>query len=314
MRSLPLLVVIAGPTAAGKTAAAVELCGRMNAEIVSCDSMQVYRGMDIGTSKPSLEVRAACRHHMIDVAEPAQAYNAHLYRKGAVEAIDDIVSRGKTPLAAGGTGLYLRALLEGFSNTIPEGSTEIRAALEQEACLKGSSHLHERLKALDPASAGEIHPNNTKRVIRALEICLMTGSAMSKLKTQNKNTKLNGFKIMKFGLLLSKEELWRRINARVDEMILKGLVEEVRSLARAGLRGTPTARYGIGYKEILDYIDQRCGLDESVSLIKKRTRQYAKRQMTWFNADKEITWLDGSDFKNAIERIHKTVLSTQISH
>lgn len=281
------IIAVGGPTASGKSALALELARRLNGEIVSCDSMQIYRGMDIGTAKPTVEEMDGISHHMIDVCDPETNYSAADWATGAAEAIDDIVARGKTPIICGGTGMYLDALLRPISFSDSSDNTEeserIREELLDFALKNGNLALHERLREVDPESAGAIHMNNVKRVIRALEIYLITG----KTKTESDRESLAGESQYDCTVITldynDREILYDRINRRVDIMFTNGLLKEAESLYSAGkLKDDSTAAQAIGYKEILPYIKGEASLEYSLELLKKNTRNYAKRQITWF--------------------------------
>ncbi len=285
---------IVGPTASGKTALSLALGERLDAEILCCDSMQIYRGMDIGTAKPTAAERARLPHHMFDVADPGETYSAAAYARAAREVILSVLARGKTPLLCGGTGLYLAALRRGEHEEDPvPGATPYRAALEKEALADdGSERLYARLAEVDPASAAATHPHNLRRVIRALEIYLATGIPKSEWdrRTQERPPDVP---MTVIGLRFADRELLgRRIDARVDEMLARGLLDEVRGLAESGrLTRESTAGQAIGYKELFAAIAGEISVKEAADAIKLATRRYAKRQMTWFLADSTVHWL-----------------------
>lgn len=288
-RNLPPVIAVVGPTASGKTALAIALAKRLGGEIISCDSMQIYRGMDIGTAKPTKEELAAAPHHMIDVADPEKDFSAADYASMALPIVYDILSRGKLPIFCGGTGLYLDAVLNGGSytdesaaDTKPDES--LRASLLADAERYGAEDLWKRLSAVDPESAATIHPNNIKRVARALEIYLSTG----RTKTENDRISRERTKPrFSYALLMPsrpRDELYKRIDMRVDMMFADGLGDEIKRLLAGGklVRGT-TASQAIGYKEVLDALDAGLPPESASDAIKLASRRYAKRQITWFS-------------------------------
>ena len=286
------LVVICGPTASGKTALAVDVARRFGGEVVSADSMQVYRGMDIGTAKPTERERGGVPHHMLDCAEPGEEYGAAVYREQARACISDISCRGKLPILCGGTGLYISATVYPLDFSNAEADEEFRAELQEFVKTKGSEALHGWLVALDPDAARAIHPNNVRRVIRALEKARTTGSSSSA--PPESNQLFNGkplYDMAWIGLTMDRENLYRRIEARVDEMMARGLPDEVRMLTSA-LGPRSTALQAIGYKELLRYFNGEITEEQAVELIKVGTRNYAKRQLTWFRRERAIRWFD----------------------
>lgn len=284
------IVIICGPTAVGKSSLAAELASRFNAEVVSADSMQVYRHMDIGTAKPDAALRSAAAHHMIDIIDPDQEYSAALYMKDASKAIEDIRSRGRNVIVAGGTGLYIKALTKGLFDA-PPSDKAVRQILQDEAIEKGLGPLYERLKQADPASAATIHPNNRARIIRALEIYATTGMAASILRKEHGFSE-ERFDSLKIGLEVERSELCRAIDDRVDKMMRDGLLQETERLISMGYPCTLKSMRALGYKEICSFINNEYSLEEAVALIKRETRGYAKRQMTWFRADSRINWFN----------------------
>lgn len=289
----PVILALVGPTGSGKTQTAIRLCQALNAEIVSMDSMQVYRGMDIGTAKPTRAQRAAAPHHMIDVVEPDQLFTVSMYREMACAAIDDILARGKTPLLAGGTGLYLQAI--SYEMSLGENGADrlLREELHRIAGEKdGPLKLHERLRKVDPASAERLHPNDVRRVIRALEIYETSGKAKSEQADEQRRE--GPYHVLVYGLSLPREQMYARINARVDEMMEAGLVAEVRSLLTRGIepRVEGGAMQAIGYKEIVSALRGEMTIERAVQLIKQGSRRYAKRQWTWFRHDPRTKWFD----------------------
>lgn len=289
---IPRAVAIVGSTASGKSALAMELCKRHGGELVSMDSMQIYRGMDVGTAKPTEIERAQVRHHMIDVAEPTENYSCGAYVESAVKVIREIESRGKLPVLCGGTGLYLDGLLRGgFGENYADPT--LRAQLEDFADAHGANALHARLAELDPESAAAIHPNNVKRVVRAIEICTLSGKTKTELDklSREADPQVNALVI---GIRYNNRQvLYDRIGRRVDIMLQDGLVQETERLWKAGVfEVNATAAGAIGYKEILPYLQGHISLEQAAEDLKTATRRYAKRQMTWFYAKPWVTWID----------------------
>lgn len=286
----PKLLVIVGPTASGKSALALRLAQQLDAEIVNADSMQVYRGMDIGTAKPNAEERGSVPHHLLDVADPDRLFSAADFAEAADTAIADITARGKRVIVVGGTGLYIRALLKGLVDS-PSGAGEIRAALQAEAARIGNEAMLEQLRQVDPEAAARMHPNNLVRIIRALEVYRMTGVPLSRYQ-QEHDFGGERYRVLQIGIRTDRAELYRRIEERVDAMIAGGLEGEVRRLLAAGWDRKLKAMRSIGYKEMTARLAGECTQDEAVALIKRDTRRYAKRQLTWFNAERDILWLE----------------------
>ncbi|MBI5684657.1 MAG: tRNA (adenosine(37)-N6)-dimethylallyltransferase MiaA [Verrucomicrobia bacterium] len=283
-------VFLIGPTAAGKTAVALELARRFDAEIVSADSMQVYRGMDIGTAKPSSAERAAVPHHLIDVVEVSERFDVARYVALANAAIAGIQRRGKTPLIVGGTGLYLRALTEGLSET-PDAEPALRAELED----MGRERVLDELRRADPEAAARIGPHNFRRIVRALEICRLTGQRSSDLRRRwlaasGRDGAADPRPLM-HGLERDRADLYARCGARVEAMFSSGLADEVRSLLSRGLTENTTACQALGYKEVIAHLRGEATLQETVALVKTRTRQFAKRQLTWFRHQARVEWI-----------------------
>ncbi len=285
------LLVIAGPTASGKSSLAVQLAKRWNGEVISADSMQVYRRMDIGTAKVTPEEMEGVPHHLIDVLEPQEEWNVALFQEQASAAIRDIASRGRLPILCGGTGFYLHALLYDTQFDEEPGQKEIRKALEARLQEEGPEQLHQELQAIDPLSAEAIHPHNAKRVIRALEYYQLHGTPIS-AHNQEQKKKESPFDLCYLALSMDRQKLYDRIDLRVDQMVAQGLVQEVRSLTEEGLSAGMTAMQGLGYKEILPYLNGVCTLEEAVRILKRDTRHFAKRQLTWLRAEKDVRWID----------------------
>ena len=288
------LVILTGPTAVGKTALSIKLASEIGGEIISADSMQVYRQMDIGSAKIKPEEMGGIPHHMIDILEPEEEFNVCLFEKLALEAMEQIYERGHIPVVVGGTGFYIQALLYQIDFTEEETDTAYRDKLWQGE-EKGNHYLHELLRKVDPKSAEEIHENNRKRVIRALEFYENCGKPIS---THNKEQrqKTSAYNSCYFVLTDDRKKLYERIESRVDQMLSKGLVDEVRTLKERGCNASMVSMQGLGYKEILEYLDGRCSLLEAVEKIKKETRHFAKRQLTWFRREKDVIWLDKQAF------------------
>lgn len=289
-RERPPLLVIVGPTAVGKSAVGIELARKLGGEIVSADSMQVYRGMDIGTAKPSDAELAEIPHHLIDVAEPDEIFCVAKYQELARKAIREIAARGRLPIMVGGTGLYVDAVVRGFLFPDEGRNPDIRERLEREAAEIGSAGLHARLAQVDSSAAHRIHPNDLRRIVRALEVYEVTGVPISEL--QRKHEGKSEFEAVIFGLRMARQALNRRIDARVDIMVEHGLIDEVRSLIESGYDPRYTAVQAIGYKEFALYLAGEESLADAIDTLKAETRKYAKRQMTWFRKNKKIRWID----------------------
>lgn len=289
------LVILTGPTAVGKTALSIKLASEIGGEIISADSMQVYRQMNIGSAKIKPEEMGGIPHHLIDILEPEEEFNVCLFEKLALEAMEQIYERGHIPVVVGGTGFYIQALLYQIDFTEEETDTAYRDKLWQLGEEKGNHYLHELLRKVDPKSAEEIHENNRKRVIRALEFYENCGKPIS---THNKEQrqKTSAYNSCYFVLTDDRKKLYERIESRVDQMLSKGLVDEVRTLKERGCNASMVSMQGLGYKEILEYLDGRCSLLEAVEKIKKETRHFAKRQLTWFRREKDVIWLDKQAF------------------
>ena len=284
------IICIAGPTASGKTALAVELAKELNGEVVSCDSMQVYRRMDIGTAKPSLEERKGIAHHMLDVADPNEDFSVSRYCEMASPIVDDIVARGKTAIIAGGTGLYMDALIRG-NDFAPCPSTGRREELEEKAEREGVEPLMAWLRQIDPEAAGRLHLSDRKRIIRALEVYLETGETITahNLRTQSIPPK---YSPLWLGIdFAERSELYRRIDLRVDVMLQMGLLDEIRQLLADGISADCTAMQAIGYKEFVAALRGEGTIAEAAAMVQQSSRRYAKRQLTWFRRNKNMRWL-----------------------
>jgi tRNA dimethylallyltransferase len=284
----PRVLFLVGPTAIGKTDIALQLAAKINAEIISCDSMQIYKGMEILTSKPALEVRKKIPHHLIDIVSCDREYNVSKYRLAAIRKINEIIKRGRVPLFVGGSGLYMSVVIYGIFKAKTEDK-DIRQRLYKEAQDSGAHKLYDKLMKVDPRAAQKIHPNDIKRIIRALEVFELTGKPISQLQATRKGL-ADKYDIKILGLDMPRDELYKRIDERVDEMFKRGLVEEVKKLLK--LKLSQTARAAIGLNEIKGFLEGLYDLEEAKKLMKRNTRQYAKRQMTWFRKDRRIIWID----------------------
>lgn len=288
-----MLLCILGPTAVGKTEIAVSVAGRLNAEIVSADSRQIYQYMDIGTAKPTPAEQEQVKHHLIDCVAPDECFSVADYQRLADAAIQDIWQRGKKVMLVGGAGLYFRAVVDGLFEG-PNADVELRSRLRQEVEEFGSDFLHRRLAEVDPESAHRIHQNDLMRIIRALEVYEKTGNPISQLQRQWQQAEPR-YPFIAFGINRQREELYRKIEARVDKMLEMGLLEEVKSLLECGYDKDSPAMRGFGYKELIDYLDGKHDFQTAVELLKRNTRRYAKRQLTWFRNDVRVQWLNLSD-------------------
>jgi len=285
------LLAIIGPTGVGKTEVGLLVAAALGGEIVSADSMQCYRGMDIGTAKSTGAQRARVPHHLIDVVEPDEPFSVATYQTLADAALEDIWQRGRQPLLVGGSGLYVRAVVDGLDFPIAPADADFRRRLLEEAKRVGREALHERLAAVDPEAAARIHPNNVKRVIRALEVHAQTGRPISQAWALDRE-KSSRYNTRQFGLQLARAELYRQIERRIDQMIADGLVAEVKALLARGYGEDLVSMKGLGYAQLAIYLRGRCSLEEAVRRLKRDTRRFAKRQLTWFRADPRIEWVD----------------------
>lgn len=294
----PLPIVVVGSTGVGKTAIALELARLLDGEIVNADSMQVYRGMNIGTAKPSIEERTQTVFHLLDIANPDEQVNVSEWKVLAEQAVQDIVSRGRRAIICGGTGLYIKALLSNWSMAATPSDTELRASLTQQLDEDGAAAMHEELSRVDIESAKRLHPNDGFRIIRALEVFQLTGRTISSFQARDR-AKESRRRAYQAGISLPRSEMYSRIETRVDTMLQKGFVDEVRSLKVQGFSKELGPMRSLGYKEIDAYLTGELGYDEAAALIKQNTRRYAKRQQTWFRADPEITWIDTQTLSSA---------------
>ncbi|MCX6720639.1 MAG: tRNA (adenosine(37)-N6)-dimethylallyltransferase MiaA [Candidatus Staskawiczbacteria bacterium] len=303
------LIVILGPTASGKTALSIKLAKKFNGEIVSADSRQIYKGMDIGTAKPSPQAKPrrmagpSCivegvAHWLIDIKNPNELYSVAEYKENAIKIIKDIHKRGKTPIMAGGTGLYIKSVVENLDIPQVEADPILRQKIEKEIEKKGLNFVFEKLIKLDPEAAYIVDPKNPRRVIRALEITLLTKKPFSSQRKSGKPL----FDVLEIGILTQKEKLKERINFRIDKMVKEGLVDEVKNLIKKYGKAQ-IAFDAIGYREIIDYLNKKITLEQALENMKINTWHYAKRQMTWFNADKKVNWI--KNYKEAEKLIKK---------
>lgn len=285
------LIILSGPTAVGKTALSIELAKRVNGAIISADSMQVYKHMDIGSAKIMPEEMEGVKHYLIDELNPEDEFNIVVFQKKAKAALKEIYENGQIPIIAGGTGFYIQSLLYDINFDNQDCNEEFRVELEQIAKEQGNEVLHERLKKIDPVSAEKIHANNVKRVIRALEFYHLTGKPISE-HNETEQQKASPYNFAYFVLTDDRANLYKRIDMRVDIMLKNGLVEEVKRLKEMGYHRDMVSMQGLGYKEILDYLDGKCTLEEAIYILKRETRHFAKRQLTWFRRERDVIWLD----------------------
>ncbi len=310
--SKPPLIILTGPTAVGKSDLSTALATRIDGEITSADSMQVYRHMDIGSAKIKPEQMDGVTHHLIDILEPTEEFNVVSFQQLARHAMAEIYERGHIPLVVGGTGFYIQALLYDIDFTENDEDTSLREQLEEIAASQGCNALFERLRSIDPESCEIIHPNNVKRVIRAIEFYEKTGtkiSAHNEVQRRNESP----YHFAYFVLNDDREKLYRKINARVDAMIEQGLVEEVSRLAAAGCTRDMVSMQGLGYKEILEYLDGHITLDDAIYLIKRDTRHFAKRQLTWFRRERDVIWVEKPEVDYDNKMIDELIVEYMIS-
>lgn len=301
------MIILTGPTAVGKTDLSIQLAKAMNGEIISADSMQVYRHMDIGSAKVTPEEMDGVPHHLIDVLEPEEEFNVVVFQKLAKEALTGIYERGHIPIIVGGTGFYIQALLYDIDFTENDGDTAIRRELEKLAQTQGAGCLHQMLQEIDPESAASIHQNNVKRVIRAIEFYRQTGKKIS-LHNEQEREKQSPYQFLYYVLDTDRKTLYERIDRRVDLMMEHGLVDEVKHLADMGCTRDMVSMQGLGYKEILDYLSGEIPLEKAVYILKRDTRHFAKRQITWFKRERDVRWLELEQFQNDRKKVLEHIL------
>lgn len=301
------LVILTGPTAVGKTELSINLAKRINGEIISADSMQVYKRMDIGTAKIKKEEMQSVPHHLIDILEPAEEFNVVKFQEYARKAMEQIYAKGRIPIIVGGTGFYIQSVLYSIDFKENHENTTYRKELEELAIEKGPLFLHEELKNIDEESANSIHPNNVKRVIRAIEYYKQTGLKISEHNEEQKQ-KESPYNFCYFVLNNKREILYDRINKRIDKMLNEGLIEEVQKLLHEGCTKEMVSMQGLGYKEIISYLQEENTLEEAVYLLKRDTRHFAKRQLTWFKREKDVTWIEKNEYEDNEEKILDTLI------
>jgi tRNA dimethylallyltransferase len=302
--SLPPIILLAGPTAAGKTQLAIDLALHLDTEIINCDSMQVYRHMEIGTAKPTREERALVAHHLLDVADPDEPFDAARYAELARPVVESLQSRGKVPLVVGGTGLYMKILTRGICAGAPSDPA-IREQLQQELEEHGLPGLFEELCQVDPEAGRRLHPHDRQRILRALEVHRLTGSPLSRWQSQHR-FQSTIYRSIKIFLYRERNVLYERINRRVQQMLDQGLVEEVRGLLKKGYGPELRPMQAVGYKQMAAYLRGGCPLAAAISEMERATRQYAKRQLTWFKADPDFRWFHADDREGILEWIRKS--------
>ena len=296
------LIVLTGPTAVGKTSLSISLAKAVNGEIISADSMQVYKKMDIGSAKIRSEEMQGIPHYLVDVLEPEEEFHIVKFQQMAKKAMEDIYSRGKIPILVGGTGFYIQAVTKDIDFTEAQQENDYRKELEALAEEKGGEHLHEMLRKVDPVSADAIHAHNVKRVIRALEFYHQNGSPISAHNEEQKQHE-SPYNLAYFVLNMPRELLYERIDLRVDQMMKEGLLEEVSRIKEEGCHRGMVSMQGLGYKEILAYLDGEYPLEEAVRVLKRDTRHFAKRQLTWFRREQEVTWVNKDQFSYQEDQI-----------
>ncbi|XEC92603.1 tRNA (adenosine(37)-N6)-dimethylallyltransferase MiaA [Paenibacillus tarimensis] len=304
----PRLLVLVGPTAVGKTAYSLEIAKAWNAEIISGDSMQVYRGMDVGTAKIPQEERQGIPHHLIDVCEPGHPFSVAEFQDRCRSLIDEITGRGNLPFIVGGTGLYVESVCYDYQFSESGSDESYREELQRYADEAGNEALHRMLGVVDPESARRLHPNDVRRIIRALEVYRLTGKTLSEQLAGQKKT--SPYELCIIGLTMDRELLYRRIEQRIDAMVEQGLVNEVGKLLKSGVPKDAVAMQGLGYKEIVLYLDGQCTLEAAITLLKRDTRHFAKRQLSWFRHMKDIVWVDvekSENFHDHMQTIHAII-------
>lgn len=288
---IPLLVVV-GPTAVGKTKISLAIAQRLNGEIICADSVQVYRYLDIGSAKPTLQERQGIPHHLIDLVDPDVNFTVYDYQQRAHKTIQDIDRRGKLPILTGGTGLYIKAVLDSYHFSSGKANPLIRKRLAEELALKGQEHLYRLLQRIDPLTAEKVHPNDLRRIKRALEFFYLTGEPISQQRERTRKQKKNLYRLTMVGLTMKRGCLYERINRRAEQMLQKGLLSEVRQLLAKGYDGSLKSLQSLGYYHLIRYLEGKWDWETAISTLKRDTRRYAKRQLTWFRADERVCWYE----------------------
>ena len=302
------LIILTGPTAVGKTKASIGLAKAVGGEIISADSMQVYKKMDIGSAKIKADEMDGVKHYLVDVLDPAEEFNVVMFQKMAKEAMESIYANGHIPIVVGGTGFYIQALLYDIDFTQENEETGIRAELEKIAQEQGAEKLHDMLREIDPKSSETIHANNVKRVVRAIEYYRQNGQPISE-HNEKERKKESPYRFAYFVLQDDRKHLYARIEKRIDLMMKEGLLDEVRALYEEGYTRDMVSMQGLGYKEILDYLDGKITLEDAIYILKRDTRHFAKRQITWFKREKEVVWIDKSEFQYDEDKILSEMLN-----
>lgn len=309
----PPIMIVTGPTAVGKTALSIELAKTIGGEIISADSMQVYRHMDIGSAKITTEEMCGVPHHLIDILEPAEEFNVVMFQRLAKQALEEIYANGHIPIVTGGTGFYIQALLYDIDFTEHDGDDTIRMELEELVKEQGAEYLHGMLRAIDPESAEIIHANNVKRVIRAIEFFRQTGERIS-VHNQNESKKESPYEFLYYVVNTDRTLLYERIDRRIDEMLALGLINEVNELKAMGCTEDMVSMQGLGYKEILAYLNGNCTLDDAVYILKRDTRHFAKRQLTWFKRERDVRWLNLPEYGYDKNQVLQTMIEDTKIH
>jgi len=300
------LFILVGPTAVGKTDVSIKLAKKLNGEIISADSMQVYKHMDIGTAKPTPQEMDGVKHHLIDELYPDEEFSVAVFRKMAGKIIDEILEQGKLPMVVGGTGLYVNSLTYSLDFTEAISDENYRNHLNELADTYGNSYIHDMLKEVDMESYERLHVNDRRRIIRALEVYKHTGKPISLYQRESKNRPIE-YELCMVGLIMDRQKLYDRINQRVDKMIEKGLVDEVKNLLEMGYNKNLTSMQGLGYKEIISYLEGECSLEEAIYKLKQSTRHFAKRQLTWFRRENRIHWVNIDEMRDENETIENII-------
>lgn len=301
-----IVIVIAGPTCSGKTKVGIDLASKLGSEIISADSRQIYKLLSIGTAKPNDDELNKIKHHFVDILEPGAEYNVSRFEADALNVIQKLFDENKNPVVVGGSGLYIRALIDGIFNSV-DVNEEYREELKYKREKFGNEFIYEELKKIDPASAEKMLPQNWKRVMRALEVFYITGEPISKFHDEYKRE--NKFNFVQFGLNWDRQTLYKNIETRVDQMISAGLIDEVKSILSKGYSKEINALNTVGYKEIISFLENEISLERALELIKRNTRRYAKRQLTWFRGDERIKWIDVSS-ENELNKISDLIINS----